>query len=173
VGNRIIEAGETSNARYLKIDLGSDATGDTYYRNSSGNTDRLTIGSTDQQLIVASGLPSWSSKHLLNSVSSSTAGGTITLDMNNQVQRVHVGSASFAGSKTLALSNASNALIFGFHFTVTNVAATLVCPASFTMSSVDWNSGSDTWTPPATGDYEMTGMFDGTSWRVNVAGPYN
>lgn len=42
-----------------KITLGSDATGDIFYRNSSGNIARLAIGSTDQVLTVASGLPSW------------------------------------------------------------------------------------------------------------------
>lgn len=41
------------------VDLGSDAQGDILYRNSSGNLARLGIGSTDQVLTVASGLPSW------------------------------------------------------------------------------------------------------------------
>lgn len=42
-----------------KINVGSDATGDTLYRDSNGNLARLAIGSTDQILTVASGLPSW------------------------------------------------------------------------------------------------------------------
>ena len=41
------------------IDLGSDATGDILYRNSGGSIARLGIGSTDQVLKVASGLPAW------------------------------------------------------------------------------------------------------------------
>ena len=41
------------------IDLGSDATGDILYRDSGGSIARLGIGSTDQVLKVASGLPSW------------------------------------------------------------------------------------------------------------------
>jgi hypothetical protein len=40
-------------------DDGSGATGDTYYRDSSGNFVRLGVGSTNQVLKVASGLPSW------------------------------------------------------------------------------------------------------------------
>jgi len=43
----------------LRFNLGSDATGDIFYRNSSGNFTRLGIGSNGQVLTVASGLPSW------------------------------------------------------------------------------------------------------------------
>lgn len=136
----------------------------------------LNTGSDASKIIAPSIFAT--SKYPLESQSVSTAGGTITLDYDlgnadDAIQKIFIGSASFAGSKTIALSNATNALVFSFHFTVTNVAATLVCPASFTMSSVDWNSGSDTWTPPATGAYEMTGTFDGTNWRVNISGPFN
>lgn len=53
-GSTLIIAG-TNN----RINVGSDATGDILYRNSSGNLARLGIGSTGQVLTVASGLPSW------------------------------------------------------------------------------------------------------------------
>lgn len=39
--------------------LGSDATGDIYYRNSSGNLTRLGIGSATNVLTVSGGLPAW------------------------------------------------------------------------------------------------------------------
>lgn len=39
--------------------LGSDVTGDVYYRNSSGNLVRLGVGSSGQVLTVSGGLPSW------------------------------------------------------------------------------------------------------------------
>ncbi len=42
-----------------KFTLGSDATGDMWYRNSSGYFTRLGIGSSGQVLTVAAGLPSW------------------------------------------------------------------------------------------------------------------
>jgi hypothetical protein len=108
----------------------------------------------------------------LTSTSASTAGGTITLDMNSLTQRMFVGSASFATSKTLALSNATNALVFNFHFEITDVAATLVCPSSFLMGGPQWNTSTDTWTPPATGKYEMGGSYDGTNWKVKIVGPF-
>lgn len=40
-------------------DDASGATGDVYYRDSSGNFIRLAVGSSNQVLTVASGLPSW------------------------------------------------------------------------------------------------------------------
>ncbi len=43
----------------VKMDLGSDATGDIFYRNSSGQFTRLGIGSSGKVLTVTSGLPSW------------------------------------------------------------------------------------------------------------------
>lgn len=43
----------------VKMTLGSDATGDIWYRNSSGLLTRLGIGSTGNVLTVAAGLPSW------------------------------------------------------------------------------------------------------------------
>lgn len=43
----------------VKMTLGSDGTGDIWYRNSSGLLTRLGIGSTGNVLTVAGGLPSW------------------------------------------------------------------------------------------------------------------
>jgi fibronectin-binding autotransporter adhesin len=43
----------------MAISLGSDVTGDIYYRNSSGNLARLGIGSSGQGLFVSGGLPAW------------------------------------------------------------------------------------------------------------------
>ena len=43
------------------LTLGSDATGDIYYRNASGILTRLAIGSTGNLLGVSGGLPAWTS----------------------------------------------------------------------------------------------------------------
>lgn len=43
----------------LEIDLGSDATGDIYYRNSIGHLTRLGIGTNGHVLKVSGGLPAW------------------------------------------------------------------------------------------------------------------
>lgn len=42
-----------------RVQLGSDATGDIYYRNSSGVLTRLAIGTDGQQLVASGGLPTW------------------------------------------------------------------------------------------------------------------
>ena len=56
-GNLTI-AGTLSSAG-LALTLGSDATGDLYYRGAGGAFTRLGVGSNGQALIVSGGLPSW------------------------------------------------------------------------------------------------------------------
>lgn len=51
--------GDTSLNGALNLNLGSDATGDIYYRNSSGNIARLPIGSSGEALGISNGLPIW------------------------------------------------------------------------------------------------------------------
>lgn len=60
----------------VAFDLGSDATGDIFYRNSGGSFTRLGIGSTNQVLTVIGGLPSWQTESISTTTSSA---GTLTL----------------------------------------------------------------------------------------------
>lgn len=116
------------------------------------------------------GAPAW--EPIVDQASASTAGATITLDCNSQVQRSFVGSATFAAAKAIALSNTTNTMFFNFFFEVTNVAAVLTVPSDWGMATVDFD-GAD-WTPPATGKYEMGGSFDDTNnvWYVKISGPF-
>lgn len=57
----------------VTMTLGSDATGDIYYRNSSGILTRLPIGTTGYVLTVSSGLPAWETA---GGASSITVGST-------------------------------------------------------------------------------------------------
>ena len=57
-----------------QINFGSDATGDLIYRNGSGVTARLPIGTTDQILAVQSGVPTWIANPSASAASSTTAG---------------------------------------------------------------------------------------------------
>jgi hypothetical protein len=68
----------TTNGDPLSVDLGSDATGDIFYRNSAGNFTRLPIGSANEVLKVSSGLPSWESGGAGITTSSSTGATTLT-----------------------------------------------------------------------------------------------
>jgi hypothetical protein len=72
------------------LTLGSDATGDIYYRNSGGALTRLPIGSSNQLLEVAGGVPIWANAGSVTNASSTfTAGQAIT-----------AGDAVFIGSGT-------------------------------------------------------------------------
>lgn len=116
----------------------------------------------------------------LESVSVTTTGGTITLDFNSgdnddAVEKMFIGSNSWATSKTLAFSNSSGKLVFNFHFEVTNVAGEIVCSTCIAAASAvsgTWDSGTDTWTPTETGKYEMGGTWDGSAWKIKIIGPF-
>jgi len=65
-----------------RFDLGSDATGDLFYRNSSGQFTRLPIGSNGQVLTVSSGLPSW--------VTGGGGGGSFIENQNSAAQTANL-----------------------------------------------------------------------------------
>lgn len=50
----------------IKFLLGSDATGDVYYRQANGEVARLGIGQNNQALVVDNGLPSWKNQSVIN-----------------------------------------------------------------------------------------------------------
>lgn len=120
------------------------------------------------------------SKHPLESVSVTTTGGTVTIDFDlgsadDAIQKIFIGSNTWATSKTLSFSNATNALVFNFHFEVTNVAGEIVCSTCIAAASAvsgTWDSGSDTWTPAEIGKYEMGGTWDGSAWKIKIIGPF-
>lgn len=98
-----------------RLDLGSDATGDTFYRASTGVFTRLGIGSTGQTLTVASGLPSWSTpKGISNynhSIFTPTTGQTVSL-VNNQYNIINPAGALLALTINLPSSPANNDVVY-------------------------------------------------------------
>lgn len=85
--NNIIERslGAISFLRGFTMDLGSDADGDIYYRDS-GILKRLAKGTNGQQLVLASGIPAWEDQpegegyiHLRDEKAAGTNGGAATL----------------------------------------------------------------------------------------------
>jgi hypothetical protein len=73
-------SGSTNTLGGVTMSLGSDATGDVYYRNSSGVLTRLAAGSDGDVLSLNGGVPSWSSAQPLNSTFTAlTASATVTL----------------------------------------------------------------------------------------------
>lgn len=112
------------------------------------------------------------STNIIDQVSTSVAGGTITLDMNSQKQRSHVGSATFSAAKIVAMSNTTGSLFFNWIFEITSVSAVLTFPSDWLSSSPDFNG--TTWTPPTTGRFQFGGSFDDINnlWYISVGGPF-
>ena len=105
----------------------------------------------------------------LDSANPVTSGGTITLDFSSKQQRVFNGATSFTGSKTIALSNSSNALAFTFNFQVTGSGAAITFPSSAFKSS-DSRFASNVLTITGAGYYEVTAVYDSVNsfWRLKA-----
>lgn len=58
----------------LYLDLGSDATGDTFYRDSNGAVARRAIGTNTQILTVSGGLPTWVDRTSITTIGTVTTG---------------------------------------------------------------------------------------------------
>lgn len=105
-------------------------------------------------------------------ISADTTGATITLNFSNNGTATFFGSASFASPKTIAHSNASNAVRYEFTFEITNIAAVLTF-TGYKMSDVRWDAGAGEWTPAETGKYKATAINDGTDWIIDISpSPY-
>jgi hypothetical protein len=78
----------------LVVGLGSDATGDIWYRNAAGNLTRLPIGLAGQVLEVASGLPAWASISVL--------GGTVGSGTGPQIAQYPSGTGTSVGGVTVS-----------------------------------------------------------------------
>lgn len=109
-------------------------------------------------------------------VTADTSGGTITLNFAMEKERLFVGSASFATAKDIALSNDDNALVFSLTVTLTNAAAVLTFPSTFTMpnSDIRWNDSAHTFTITAgtVGKYVFVATWDGTDWNMEATNPF-
>lgn len=115
----------------VTMTLGSDATGDIYYRNSGGVLTRLAIGTNGQTLTVAGGLPSWAAA----SGGGSPGGSSGQLQFNN--------AGAFGGTTAIVYSGT------GTHVVVTAQSATTVpiCfkgAASQSANLAEWQNSSGT-----------------------------
>lgn len=100
----------------------------------------------------------------------STAGATITLDLDGMPKAVFVGSASFATAKVLAVSNPTNAIELTFLYQITDLAGTLDL-SSFITNDALVSSG--IWTAFDIGRFRLKAFFDGTVWWIDeINGPY-
>ena len=96
----------------LRLDLGSDAAGDTYYRDATGAFTKLPIGSPGDVLTVSSGIPAWTAP----------SGGSGTVTGTGSAGQVSYWSTTTAqaGTNDLFWNTSTNRL--GIGGTVTPVA---------------------------------------------------
>jgi len=94
----------------LRLTLGSDATGDTYYRNSSGAFTRLAAGTNGHVLTLASGIPSWAALP--------------AADGNG----IYTGSGSLSGNTTVTMG--TNSILFSGIGATNHLTTVAITPAS-------------------------------------------
>jgi len=116
------------NAGNTTLNIGSDATGDTYYRNSSGYLTRLPVGTNGHILTLAAGIPSWAAPAAgaLSAITAATGSNTINNGSNAQEWQWNtLGSGTgllLSSSSTAAASNTNT--LFRVNQTGANATST-------------------------------------------------
>lgn len=109
---------------------------------------------------------------VIDLLSVSTAGGTITLPFGNGIaayQRRFVGSASFSTPKIIELDLDTTANHFTFIFTITDVAATLTFSSEFKCADGLSRWLSLVFTSLETGTFKATADKGGSSWYIDFS----
>lgn len=185
----------------ITFTLGSDATGDIWYRNASGNMTRLPIGSASQVLTVAAGIPSWATpaaggspagvNYNLQYYNSGAFGAdsNITVTPGAQMKlavgtstpaaTLHAKNHNSAGSSTLLTENSSGNNIFqvlssGYSQWGDNESLPRIYQTTATGGSVSYTAGGLTMQGFHTeaGTYHIFGI-DHTDNEITTDGPYS
>lgn len=93
------------------INVGSDATGDIYYRNSGGAFTRLGIGTNTYILTVSAGIPSWAAQTTISNASTTVAGvveEATQAEVDAGTSTGGTGARLFVNPSTLAVPNAKS-----------------------------------------------------------------
>jgi hypothetical protein len=146
----------TTRKKVAIYDDSSGATGDTYYRDSSGNFVRLGIGSTGQALKVSGGLPVWGSTNSGFATATKTTGYTVS-----STDTVIFANAA-SGAVVITLPVASG--LAGYRFYIKRID-------SSANSCTITRSGSDTIDGQTTISFDlqytsMTVVSDGSLWYI-------
>jgi len=139
-----------------RFDLGSDATGDTFYRASTGVFTRLPIGAAGTHLVVAAGIPSWTAQtgvsNYTHTIFTPTTGGTVSLT-NNQYNIINPAGALVALTINLPSSPANNDVVYvKFTQNVTTVTYAngtvvdgITAPTAGGLTVLTYDSGTTSW----------------------------
>jgi hypothetical protein len=136
-GNMVLSTNPTLTTPVINV--GSDATGDIYYRNSSGLFTRLPVGSNGQALELVSGLPAWATLSGTGTVTnvatgSGLTGGPITTTGTISLASQPAFSATLSASQTGVASNTTTLVTFN--------------TVSYNVGSF-FNTSTNRWVPPA------------------------
>jgi hypothetical protein len=153
----------------VTMTLGSDATGDIYYRNAGGVLTRLGIGSTGNVLTVSSGLPAWESAtgNFVTSFSAGTTGFTPSTATDGAVTLAGVLIGTNGGT---GVNNGASTITVAGNFTVATNGGTLAFSAAsktLTVSNSLTLAGTDatTMTFPAT-SATVAGLGIAQTWTA-------
>ncbi len=136
------------------FDDASGATGDLYYRDSSGNFIRLGVGSNNQVLSVASGVPAW--RQVIFATASKTTNYTIT--SNDTV----IMADATSGNVTITLPTASSTSGYRFYVKRVDGSGNTVSVARSGSDTID-GATSQTLTAQYT---SLTLVSDGSNWYI-------
>lgn len=141
------------------------------------NLNRITSKVRKRKVIsfIAQVVPANGLSYLLDSISPSTIGSTVTLDFDSKVQRIFT-LGTLSSNKTIALSNAGSALVFLIRLNCTG-AVSLTFPSTFRGLTAEtrWTNvvrilllTGATATP-----FEISCTWDGTFWALKATTDYN
>lgn len=105
----------------------------------------------------------------MTEVTTDDSASPVILDMSNTQERLFVGSPAIGGARTIEMANIAGALRFSFFFNLSGLFA-LTLPSNFILNDARWNNGTKVWTPLDSGNYKMTGVYDGTNWWIDIVG---
>ena len=168
----------------VTMTLGSDAEGDVYYRNASGDLTRLAAGTDADVLTLASGIPSWATP-TTGDITGVTAGtgltgggtsGTVTVDLDTPVAVANGGSGqtTYTNGQLLIGNTTGNTLAkstlsAGSNVTITNGTGTISIAATDTNTTYTAGDGLDLSGTTFSTDLKSNGGLEIDSTELSVA----
>jgi hypothetical protein len=139
---------------------------------------QVSVQTGDEILIVRNGstyrLPYLANP--LERVSLDVSGSTVTINMADLPERVHVGNGNIGSDKEFVFSNASNLVRETTFITVSGSTRNITLPANVLTDVSRW-----TWSKPSTqfiwaadpGTYRLQWTSDGTNIHLDISGHYS